>query len=279
MPFDETALAFRCQDDWLYGILSLPQQTCQRGVLIVVGGPQYRAGSHRQFTLLARSLAQEGTAAMRFDYRGMGDSQGEMRDFEQVEDDLRAAIDAFMEAVPGMREVVLWGLCDAASAITMYAAKDARVRGLVLLNPWVRTPHGIAKVTLKHYYRERLLDRGFWRKIVGGRFKAGASLKSMMALVRAAFSASGVPRTAQGLPDRMHASMRAFGGHVLVVVGGADLTGREFCDMAAATPKWKRLLESPHVSQRSIEKADHTFSRRVWRDQVAAWTCEWMRSW
>jgi exosortase A-associated hydrolase 1 len=202
--------------------------------------------------------------------------------------DLRAAIDAFMMAVPGMREVVLWGLCDAASAITMYAAKDARVGGLVLLNPWVRTPHGIAKVTLKHYYRERLLDRGFWRKIVGGRFKAGASFKSMAKLVSAAFSASALSRmnrdvdgdaTGNTLPDRMYASMRAFGGHVLVVVGGADLTGREFCDLAATTPKWKRLLDSPRVSQRSIEQADHTFSRRSWRDQVAHWTCEWMRSW
>jgi alpha/beta superfamily hydrolase len=49
-------------------------------VLVIVGGPQYRAGSHRQFTLLARSLAEQGFAVLRFDYRGMGDSTGAMRD-------------------------------------------------------------------------------------------------------------------------------------------------------------------------------------------------------
>jgi len=52
------------------------------GVLIVVGGPQYRVGSHRQFLLLSRRLAAEGHPVMRFDYRGMGDASGAMRGFE-----------------------------------------------------------------------------------------------------------------------------------------------------------------------------------------------------
>jgi len=47
------------------------------GVLIVVGGPQYRVGSHRQFVMLARFLADHGVPCMRFDYRGMGDVSGE----------------------------------------------------------------------------------------------------------------------------------------------------------------------------------------------------------
>ena len=48
MP-EERALSFACRGAWLYGILSLPQAASApaRGVLIVVGGPQYRAGSHR----------------------------------------------------------------------------------------------------------------------------------------------------------------------------------------------------------------------------------------
>jgi hypothetical protein len=70
MP-EERALAFPCGEDWLYGVLSLPQQPNPRGVLVIVGGPQYRAGSHRQFTLLARSLAAGGTPVMRFDYRAI----------------------------------------------------------------------------------------------------------------------------------------------------------------------------------------------------------------
>lgn len=277
MNFEERALAFRCHDDWLYGILSLPERPARRGVLVVVGGPQYRVGSHRQFTLLARSLAQQGVAVMRFDYRGMGDSQGETRAFNEVEDDLRAAVDAFTRALPDMQEIVLWGLCDAASATVIYAAGDARVTGLALLNPWVRTEDGIARTTLRHYYRERLRDRTFWRRLVGGKFDYSDSLRSMVGLARTAFFPSAA-RNKSALPDRMYAGLGAFRGRVLFVTSEADLTAREFCDVAGA-PKWKRLLDSPRVSWRRLDKADHTFSRRVWRDQVAAWTAEWLRSW
>lgn len=279
MTIEERALAFRCHQDWLYGVLSLPAGQCVRGVLIVVGGPQYRTGSHRQFTLLARSLAQNGIAAMRFDYRGMGDSQGEPRDFLSVEDDLRAAIDAFTGAIPGLRDIVLWGLCDGASASVTYAATDARVRGLVLLNPWVRTDDGLARTTLRHYYRDRLADRAFWSNVFRGKLSYTRSLKSMLQLARMAFGARSAAAGEDALPDRMYAGMQAFDGPVLVVLSGADLTAREFCDLAQGTPKWQRLLEARRVTRFQLDKADHTFSRQAWRDQVAHWTGEWMRSW
>ncbi|WP_198119065.1 hydrolase 1, exosortase A system-associated [Massilia rhizosphaerae] len=280
MPYEERALSFRCGGDALVGIASVPAAPCARGVLIVVGGPQYRVGSHRQFALLARHLAAHGIAAMRFDYRGMGDSDGEERDFETIQDDIRAALDAFVDAVPGLADVVLWGLCDGASAAAMYAPGDARVRGLVLLNPWVRTDDGVARTTLKHHYRDRLRDPAFWRKLARGRFDYAGSLTSMLKLVRTAFAGRAAAQDGPAaLPERMRQGLHAFGGHTLLVIGGADLTGREFCDVAGSTPAWKRLLAAPRVSWRRIEDADHTFSRRAWRDQVAEWTREWVVSW
>jgi exosortase A-associated hydrolase 1 len=283
MSYEERALSFRCGDAALVGIASVPAAPCTRGVLVVVGGPQYRVGSHRQFALLARHLAAHGIAAMRFDYRGMGDSEGEERDFETIQDDIRAALDAFVEAVPGLTEVVLWGLCDGASAAAMYAPDDARVRGLVLLNPWVRTDDGVARTTLKHHYRDRLRDPAFWRKLARGQFDYAGSLASMLKLVRTALAGRSAGRPAEqgataSLPERMRQSLHGFKGHTLLVIGGADLTGREFCDVAGSTPAWKRLLAAPRVSWRRIEDADHTFSRRAWRDQVAEWTREWVAS-
>ncbi|KGF82266.1 hydrolase [Massilia sp. JS1662] len=279
MSYEERALAFRCGDAALVGIASIPTGACSRGVLVVVGGPQYRVGSHRQFALLARDLAEHGIAAMRFDYRGMGDSDGEERDFEAIQDDIRAALDAFVEAVPGLTEVVLWGLCDGASAAAMYAPGDARVRGLVLLNPWVRTDDGVARTTLKHHYRDRLRDPAFWRKLARGQFDYAGSLSSMLKLVRTALAGRPASEDEPApLPERMRQSLHGFQGHTLLVIGGADLTGREFCDVAGSTPAWKRLLAAPRVTWRRIEEADHTFSRRAWRDQVAAWTREWVKA-
>jgi exosortase A-associated hydrolase 1 len=286
MNYEELAITFDCHGASLYGIASVPERSGARGVLIVVGGPQYRVGSHRQFALLARSLAEQGIPAMRFDYRGMGDSVGEPRTFEDVEPDLRAAIDQFIATVSGMREVVIWGLCDAASAALFYGAEDARVCGLVLLNPWVRTSGGHAKATLKHYYLDRLLQPALWRKIVSGRFNYRGALRSFAGLLGAAAKPAAT-RSGGGhaaamdapLPDRMLAGLANFKGKVLLILSGRDLTAREFSDLAKASTKWQRLLGAGHVTRHALDEADHTFSRRVWRDQVSAWTGDWIKSW
>ena len=281
MRYEEQAVAFRCGAEQLFGVLSLPEKAAARGVLIVVGGPQYRVGSHRQFTLLARTLAERGIPVQRFDYRGMGDSGGAQRDFSDVEPDLRAGVDHFMAAVPGLREVVLWGLCDGASAALFYAGQDARVRGLVLLNPWVRTEAGAARATLKHYYKGRLLQGELWRKLLSGRFDAGAAWRSLRQLLAA--SRAGAQPSADAapadLPARMLASWSRFHGPVLLILSGADLTAREFTDLADASPAWQGVLARAGTTRHELDEADHTFSRRAWRDQVADWTANWVHTW
>jgi exosortase A-associated hydrolase 1 len=288
---NERGISFACESCWLYGVLSLPEEPAQRGVLLVVGGPQYRAGSHRQFTLLARALAEAGVAVMRFDYRGMGDSEGAMRDFSQVDADLRAAIDVFTAQVPDVREVALWGLCDAASAALFYAHQDRRVTGLALVNPWARTEAGAARATLKHYYAARLLQPGLWKKILGGRFDYRAALQSFLDLCASAggrarqrgrredgAAAAAGQGEAMSLPQRMLDGFSRFRGKTLFIMSGADLTAREFEDMAAA-PSWRKLMREGRVTRRALAGADHTFSRREWREQVVSWTLEWLRSW
>lgn len=291
MDFVERALRFTCHGTWLYGILSLPEQTCSRGVLIVVGGPQYRVGSHRQFALLARKLAEEGVPVLRFDYRGMGDSDGEIHSFENVEDDIRTAIDQLVVQAPAVKEVVIFGLCDAACAALFYASQDPRVRGLALVNPWVRTDEGIAKVYLRHYYLTRLFDRELWNKIRLRRFEYGVAARSFLRLLGSALWgwARKMPRTEHDdrnkpgdrlrLPDRMFEGLDRFTGKTLFIFSGNDLTAREFLSLVEGSRKWQRRLDSPQIEQRHLPDANHTFSRRDWRDQVATWINEWIKSW
>ncbi len=78
----ERFISFDCDGESCVGGVGEPtagSNATDVGVAIIVGGPQYRAGSHRQFILLARRLAHAGIPALRFDYRGMGDSPGAMR--------------------------------------------------------------------------------------------------------------------------------------------------------------------------------------------------------
>lgn len=289
MNIDERGTAFPCHGDWLYGVLGLPEQPSKRGVVFVVGGPQYRAGSHRQFTLLARHLAKHGVATLRFDYRGMGDSDGMARTFENVGDDIRSAIDHFLEQVPQLREVVLWGLCDGASASMFYAHRDPRVHGLVLLNPWTRTEQGEAKAYLRHYYAKRLFDVDLWTKIFSGRFDywsavqsayrvAGSSL-GIRRTAASAISSPSMPDATLSLPDRMLHGLTAFDGNVLFILSGKDLTAREFVDLTNGSRRWRHAMNSQRVQRRELPEANHTFSQRDWRDQVAYWTQQWVQSW
>ena len=274
MTITRQPVAFACGRDWLLGVVTRPEKPRSRGVLIAVGGPQYRAGSHRQFVLLANDLAAQGYAVMRFDYRGMGDSTGEARSFENVGDDLRAAVDHFLSEVPEVAEVAIWGLCDAASATLFYAHQDARVTGIVLLNPWVRTVQGEARTYLRHYYLRHALSTAPWAKLLRGEFDLAGSAASLVRNLRNV----GAGRT-QALPERMADDLARFKGQVLIILSGDDLTAKEFSDVAASSKRWRRLLESPRVAQRRLAHANHTFSRRDWRDQVSRWTSAWVRSW
>ncbi len=273
MLSEQHALRFSCQSCSLQGILSLPATPQARGVLIVTGGPQYRAGSHRQFALLAQHLAGAGIPVLRFDYRGMGDSEGEVRTYEHLDEDLQAAVATFFDAVPCLQELVIWGLCDGAAAAAYYAHQESRVCGLILLNPWVRTAPGIARATLRHYYLARLFDRAFWRKLASGRIALGAaarSLRQLSAAARASQSSAGTPA------QRLYDALARFQGRVLIVLSGEDLTAREFVDLQQGSAAWRTLLAAPAVQQVHVAHANHTFSRRLWRDQVALLCSDWL---
>jgi len=188
-----------------------------------------------------------------------------------------------------LRDISLWGLCDGASAAALYAREDSRITGLILLNPWVRTEATLARSYVSEYYTRRLFEPAFWRKLFSGQVRLGASLASFLATAAKALGdrqgepasarASGAPAAddaGASLPERLRRALEAFGGRTLVVLSGRDLTAGEFRDVARA-PEWRRVLAGPGVTQFTLEAADHTFSRRQWRDEVARLCVDWLR--
>lgn len=283
----EIPVIFECQEQQLIGIIHQSDGMATVGVLVVVGGPQYRVGSHRQFVLLTRYLAAQGIPAMRFDVCGMGDSEGQSRSFQQLDDDIHAAIDCFLEACPTLSHVVLWGLCDAASAALFYGYQDSRVKGLVLLNPWVFTEQGAAKTYLKHYYLQRLFSKDLWRKILLLKFDYTNSMASLLNLLKQAVGRTKAPQAtdmlvrvddSMALPIRMRECLRQFAHPVLLILSGRDLTADEFKEAVKGDPEWQSLLSEARVARRDFAEADHTFSSSAWRDQVAEWTAGWVKS-
>lgn len=246
------------------------------GVLIVVGGPQYRVGSHRQFVLLARKLAAAGIPVMRFDYSGMGDSDGPPITFENADTDIRAALDHFAETAPAVKRFVLWGLCDGASAALSYAANDPRIAGLVLVNPWVRTEAGLAQSYFDGYYRQRLTSVAFWRKVMTEPATLVTALREFaqnLGKARSAISGGEAATSAAGqgaFLARMLEGWKRFGGRAVVLLSGNDLVAKEYKLLVQRDPAWRAALRHADVETHELPGANHTFSSeaaRAWVEQ------------
>jgi exosortase A-associated hydrolase 1/exosortase A-associated hydrolase 2 len=287
----EHPVVFECEHEWLLGMLHAVGGNARRAVVIVVaGGPQYRAGAHRQFVSLARKLADRGFPVLRFDMRGMGDSSGEHLGFEHSKPDIRAAIDALIARQPGVEEVVLFGECESASGILFYAFDDPRVKGIALVNPWVRTEGGRAGVIMKHYYLNRLLSVDFWRKLRAGHFNPAESLRSFLDTGRAYLLGRKINRQGRTegaeselarlpLPIGTAVGLARFRGPVMILMSGHDYIAREFDEVIRSSKAWDGLLENPRVCRRDLPGADHTFSREIWKRQASDWVCDWVGSW
>ena len=286
--FNELPLQFSCQDELLQGIYSPGQSDV--AVLIMVGGPQYRVGSHRQFVKLSRALARDGFSSLRFDFAGMGDSEGQLQPFYANIQAIKLAIDALFNLNSNLRQVVLWGLCDAASAALIYCDQqaDSRVAGLVLVNPWVRQQQSHARVMLKHYYWQRLSSKAFWQKLLGGGLNPLQSLRELIATWqqsrnnrqpaapantdKAAPKISKPATTADNYVQHMLAGWQNFSGKSLLITSGNDLTAQEFLTLCQNDEAWAACLRNaPH---QHIKDANHTFSTADWRTRVEQTTCD-----
>lgn len=285
----EYPIVFGCDGDDLIGVLHRSAAEKRRGIVIVVaGGPQYRAGAHRQFVALARVLANRGYPTLRFDLRGMGDSSGEHRGFQQSEADIRSAIDALLAHEPRLESVVLLGECESASGILFYAFRDERVQGAILVNPWVRTDGGRATVILKHYYLQRLASREFWRKVAARQFNLIVALRSFVATIENYVAGRKLRSYTIGedsdianlpLPVKTATGLRRFHGPVMILMSGSDYIAREFDEITRTSKAWAGLLNESRVTRKDIAGADHTFSREVWKRQAQDWICDWLETW
>lgn len=182
---------------------------------------------------------------MRFDYRGMGDSSGERRRFDEVDDDIAVAIDTLQRTCPKVQRVVLWGLCDGASAALLFSGRNPRERlaGLCLLNPWVRSQATLARTHIKHYYTNRLFERDFWQHWWVGQYQWRPSLAGLLQSLRDMRAGVEPVPAAAPFQQQMAQAWRQFPGPVLLLLSASDFTAKEFLECARTDPAWRAAAE------------------------------------
>lgn len=281
----ESAVVIHAGDHQLAGVLHQAEQPKDVAVLVIVGGPQTRIGSHRQFVLLARQLALGGYSTMRFDYYGMGDSEGEQSNYLDVSDDVGAAIEK-LKSETGAKRVVLWGLCDAVTSSLLYCLRKdcADIAGIIMLNPWVRSEQTEAQAMAKHYYLQRLRDPAFWRKLLRFDVNFNDSFGSLIRILRSALKGASAPAEPQGIEattaenyvTHMLAGLQKYRGRVLLVLSGDDLTASEFQVLVKGSDAWQSALDKTVTQTVHMHDANHTFSTATWREQVEKACLAWL---
>lgn len=267
----EETLRFSCRDKMLFGILHNPDRnySAEKIILMVIGGPQTRVGSHRLYVQLARFLAEHGVPSMRFDYEGMGDSEGEFIGFENAAASIEAAIDFLFSRFPLLKDVIIWSLCDGASACALYAPFDQdRIRGMVLANPYVETETGQAKTFLKHYYFHRLFEKEFWQKLASRKFSFTRSINGLLSLAKKTLAGKKESGAAETLPFRVLDGVLTFHNPVHLLISENDMTGLEFYDLVQNQPKSRKKLNAGGILVHQISGADHTFTRSQWKKDM-----------
>jgi exosortase A-associated hydrolase 1 len=256
----QRALRFLSQGSHLVGVIDVPERPFARGMLVLTPDSGYRVGRHRQFTLLARVVAKRGSPVMRFDLRGCGDSEGEPQAVHLLDHDIDAAVAEFFRQIPQLREVVILGLGDGATAAALHAHLDSRIKGLILLNPRILGSAGGLLSEARQPYFGRLGEIGFWKKI------ASASAASQHQTLREAAMDRGA-----ALPRRLLASLACFEGKILLVYGAADLDAQAFASLLGQHDIAFKRVEMPGASP--------TFINLATRELVAQACANWISSW
>ena len=134
----------------LRGVLHLPREASGPFPAAVVCHPHTLMGGNMGNGIvvsLCLHLAVAGWAALRFDFRGAGDSEGRFDEGSGEMDDVKGAVDfLFVQTEIDPDELAAVGYSFGAGVALHHAARDARLRRMV----------GIALV--KHHYDDSFLD-------------------------------------------------------------------------------------------------------------------------
>ncbi len=141
----ERMVFFPCDRIRLAGVLTVPAIPNGFTVLIPWGSGTFpSSGRARIRTRLARELADEGFHAFRFDYRGVGESEGEYRlpDMAKPNKEEIEAACAWLDS-EGLHHVVIAAYCFGAWSALMAAPAIAGLAGVAIVNTPVWRDHSL----------------------------------------------------------------------------------------------------------------------------------------
>lgn len=129
-------ISWKIDDHDIIGTLDTPEDIASNSALIIVsGGNEIRSGSHDSQSQIAQYICAMGHYVLRYDRRGIGDSEGENSGFENSAKDIESAVQFLRSKVGHDLSISAFGNCDAASALLLHH-ENLGLKNLILANPW-----------------------------------------------------------------------------------------------------------------------------------------------
>jgi alpha/beta superfamily hydrolase len=154
----ENRMKFPCGDLILEGISTVPESKGPfPGVVVCHPDPQYGGQMNNNVLIpICQALAQASIASLRFNFRGVGASEGKFADGVGEKEDIVAAISylSTLEAVDKER-IGLCGYSFGGALSLELAPTDERVKALALISPTIST-----YVPMKQYTKPKLIVCG-----------------------------------------------------------------------------------------------------------------------
>lgn len=249
----ERQVVFENEGQKLYGMLHLPDGVHRAPVVALFHGfTGTKIEPHRIFVKMARELMRKGIAALRFDFRGSGESEGDFVDMTvegEISDALRSL--DFLQAQPELdpHRVGVLGLSLGGLVAACVAGRDARVKSLAL---WAALGlvEEVTSLDEEHQQaaQQQLAERGFIDEkgnLMGAAFVEGlAQMRPLQEVAR-------------------------YQGPALIIHGTKD----EALDPRNASAYQKAT--GGRTELHLVEDADHTFDRHEWEREVIELTRDW----
>jgi pimeloyl-ACP methyl ester carboxylesterase len=129
-------------------VITVPDEEPVGLVLLLTGGAAARSHRFQLWTRTARRLAEERLASVRFDYRGTGDSTGELPEWHisDIPVDQALAVARFAMQVTGAKRLAVGGNCIGARVALEVAAAMPECEAAVCIRAPVLQPTALADV-------------------------------------------------------------------------------------------------------------------------------------
>ncbi|MBT3049234.1 MAG: alpha/beta hydrolase [Candidatus Thiodiazotropha sp.] len=288
----------------LFVITHVPNQVEQKDAVILLLSPgvKMRVAPHRLYNKMADEFVNQGYVVARFDFSGLGDSEGEIEEdlladfyntvqFGRYVNDTVDAMD-WAERKYKKNRFILAGLCGGAITGLLAGQVDERVEALLSLNiPVILDGSNQDKTKyltegqldrLKKNYLKRLFDLKSWLRLLTFKSDYKLLFKSLIRKNKKrdsekqqdnAVDSNVNPLFEPAFMDWIDRSKK-----MLLIFSGSDRLTWEYNEKFATPNKDKLDAINGGFEVHVVDEANHIFSYKSWYEEMMKLSLQWLKN-